>query len=151
MRKILISLLVLFFALQVNAQSEWHLLTDTEQKIAIANVDYLLAADSDDEFCIVCKDGSKVEGVTSISFDYCLSVQSVDSEVALQLFPNPVVATLNISGCKDGMNINVLSLDGRVVKSVVTEQQGTSIDVSDLAPGYYLLQSPDSTIKFIKK
>lgn len=151
MRKILISLLAIFFALQVNAQKEWHMLTDAEQKIAIVNVDYLLAADNDNEFCVVCKDGSKVEGVTSISFEYCSSVKTIDKNMTLQLFPNPVVETLNLTGCKEGLSINILSLDGRILKTVVAQQSGTAIDVSDLASGYYLLQTPNTTIKFIKK
>lgn len=151
MRKTLISLLVMLFAFQVYAQTEWHLITDTDQKVAISTVDYLLAADNDSEFSVVCKDGSRIDGVTKATFELTSSVKQVSDNVELQVFPNPVVSQLNITGLNDSAQVSILSLDGKVVKSLANDNGSLSIDVSDLAPGYYLLQSENSTVKFIKK
>lgn len=152
MRKILISLLVALFAIQVSANSEWHLLTDTDKKIAMVEVDYLLASDNADEFSVVCKNGEQIGGVTRVTFEYSASVERLDNvSELLTLFPNPVVSMLNLSGCKDGMQINILSLDGKVLISGIASEGKASINVDGLAPGYYLLQTENTTIKFIKK
>ena len=152
MRKILISLLVVLFALQVSANSEWHILTDTEKKIAMAEVDYLLASDNTDEFSVVCKNGMLIDGITKVTFEYSTGVERISgNNELLTLFPNPVVSTLNLSGCKDGMKIRIHSLDGKVLKSEIATDGKVSINVEDLASGYYMLQTENSTIKFIKK
>jgi hypothetical protein len=78
-------------------------------------------------------------------------VKQVDDNVELQVFPNPVVSQLYITGLNDSVQVSILSLDGKVVKSLANDNGSLSIDVSDLAPGYYLLQSENSTVKFIKK
>ena len=89
--------------------------------------------------------------MTKATFELTSSVKQVDDNVELQVFPNPVVSQLNITGLNDSAQVSILSLDGKVVKSLANDNGSLSIDVSDLAPGYYLLQSENSTVKFIKK
>jgi len=70
------------------------------------------------------------------------------------LYPNPVVDVLNIRSIND-LNVNevrVLDLSGRVVK---TQNDVSSINVSDLTAGAYLIEittnEGKATSKFIKK
>ena len=70
------------------------------------------------------------------------------------LYPNPTSDVLNITS-KTGIEFNaikIVDLTGRIVKS---EQNKTSINVSDLASGTYLIEiftnESKATSKFVKK
>lgn len=152
MNKILTILLFFISALVVNAEEQvWTLTTDGGQQIAVADVDYLIASDNSKEFSVVLKGGSTIDAVKEVSFMLTSGVEVVEIEDALKMYPNPVESVFNLSGCKTGMNINILSLDGKLLKCIVVESDNTTVDVTDLAPGYYLLSTDCSTIKFIKK
>lgn len=152
MQKKLFILLVMLVAISAKAEEMvWVLQTDTEEKTEIADIDYMLAADSEKEFSIILKNGATIDGVKKATFSLISAVDDIVKSSALKLFPNPVAESLILSGCRQGMNIAILSLDGKTVKQAVAHGENLTIDVSNLSSGYYLLQTEQSTIKFIKK
>ncbi len=61
---------------------------------------------------------------------------------ALEVYPNPTLDVLNISGYSNSWEI--LTLDGNVIASGKAEQ----FDVSSLSPGTYFIHSVDQVVKF---
>jgi hypothetical protein len=77
-----------------------------------------------------------------------LGLPSLERKELLSIYPNPAGNMLMLKGIPDWQNISIHSVDGRLVRSV---NYVDHIDVSDLAPGIYILQTPDKrAIKFIK-
>ena len=71
----------------------------------------------------------------------------------IQIFPNPVTDLISIRGIDDGTSIQIYTIDGRLVKS---EMFDSKIDVSQLAPGGYVLKINTRNFqthqfKFVKK
>jgi hypothetical protein len=71
----------------------------------------------------------------------------------IELYPNPVENTLNVNA-SENVNVVILSIDG---KKLLAQKNATSIDVSSLMSGMYLIQVYGNnnmllkTEKFIKK
>lgn len=65
----------------------------------------------------------------------------------VSIFPNPVKDQLivAVTDIQKGTQIHVLSLDGRVKKSIATVGRNNTIDMSDLSTGVYLVQIKNST------
>jgi hypothetical protein len=82
------------------------------------------------------------------------SVTGIEDELSrrVKLYPNPSKTSITIEGVKDGSSIQITSVSGlRVGVKVV---RSSSIDVSDLVPGLYvLIPEGESSIrkKFIKE
>ncbi|MEI7502087.1 MAG: T9SS type A sorting domain-containing protein [Paludibacter sp.] len=71
----------------------------------------------------------------------------------LTLFPNPVQDVLNIEMSNVGlkpMQIEIVGIDGKVALLTVLHNRNSSISVSSLPKGLYLLRSNIGTSKFIK-
>ena len=64
--------------------------------------------------------------------------QEIDQTSKVNLFPNPMIDRLNINGISKSTEVTVLSSLGVEVKSIITNAD-TSIDVSDLIDGVYLV------------
>lgn len=56
----------------------------------------------------------------------------------LKVFPNPCDGILNITGLPDEQVINIYTLQGRLIKSVLTES--SQIDITDLSSGIYIIK-----------
>ncbi len=147
----LIAMLTLEGAVAV--AGEWTLRTDANQTVAVSEIDYLLASDNDRDFSIVLKSGNIVAGVKKATVsDSEAGVETLDGQKpVVRVFPNPVAERLLVSGCKAGSSLEILSVDGRLVKSIETSEGETSIDVEGLTKGYYLLRTENSSVKFLKK
>lgn len=92
------------------------------------------------------------------SEDYTVFVSALavsdTSKNQMSVYPNPVKDVLNITKADSKITeTSVYSMDGKLVKSVAGDQ--TSIRMSDLAPGAYLVKVKTSTVeksfKIIKK
>lgn len=73
--------------------------------------------------------------------------------VSTRLFvtPNPVRSAMAVAGAESlDATLNIFDTSGRRVVSR-SNYNGETIDVSSLAPGLYLAQIDNQTIKFIKK
>jgi hypothetical protein len=67
----------------------------------------------------------------------------------LQLFPNPSRNSFLIFNLTGSHHASIYSLDGRLVKSFEAVE-GQLIDISELAPGMYLLHIENQTFKIMK-
>lgn len=94
-----------------------------------------------------------VNGRTSYSK---VVVVRFDSKSGLLVFPNPVKNVLNLQLTQPAGKINIQLFDasGRMVKNYELQSSGstlsTSIDVSNLVRGVYLLKLNDQSMKIIK-
>jgi hypothetical protein len=88
-----------------------------------------------------------------------VSVSNVNgNDTYVEAYPNPVQGTLNVNvyGLVDGnAAITVTDISGKVLRQVSITSAKTSIDMSDLASGVYLLKYVDDnraeTIKITKQ
>lgn len=71
--------------------------------------------------------------------------KATPSQIAV--YPNPVEKMIYLSGVDENTQIEVVDMNGVVVK----RQLGVEIDVEDLAQGLYVLKVDSSQVKFIKK
>jgi photosystem II stability/assembly factor-like uncharacterized protein len=83
-----------------------------------------------------------------------LSVEKNESsEASVKVYPNPVFDTLFLKGIYSDVELEIYSIDGRKIKSVVVGKNG--INISTLASGIYLFRANTNkgiqTGKFIKK
>lgn len=80
------------------------------------------------------------------------SATTITEEGQLNVYPNPVKELLNVVLPDGTVKIDILSLDGKIVKSIdVHGQTGTIvINVSELAQGTYILTNGIETVKFSK-
>lgn len=101
------------------------------------------------------------------SWDYCFEYQppshsrmganertDIKSDLAFEMFPNPVAGHLNIETNMQGMAI-IYSIDGKKIISQSVQDGRTDIDISNLLAGEYLLrfigESEVKVRKFIKQ
>ncbi len=137
-----------------NAEATWHLETDTQASIPMQDVEFLLAADDDTHFSVVAKNDVVYGNVTKATFTKKDTdpggVQQVGRN-QLVVFPTQVHSSLSISGLHESSTIKISSINGQVVITAHASEGETTIDVSKLAPGYYLLSAGKSTVKFIKR
>jgi len=96
---------------------------------------------------------------TTYSSDYCqglgiLAVNDIiNNKADINIYPNPVVDQLNISGDIDKVkSVQIYDLSGKLIKSIsnpfVNEK---SINVQSLLPNTYILNINGKSVKFIKK
>lgn len=132
----------------------WYLDTDTQQSVLMADVDYLLAADDQTHFTVVTRQGDPIEGVTRATFAKRSTTptgigQAQGSGEAM--LHTVVSSTLTLTGCAAGTPVRVISAQGRTLLSVRAAAGETTLNVSSLSPGCYLLQAGRRTVKFIKR
>jgi hypothetical protein len=130
----------------------WNMVTNTGQQISLKYVSYLLMADDNQSFTVVNTAGKTLDGVRTITFEKGVDtgVGSVGAQ-QLTLFPNPVTSTLTLTGIAAGQKVTIISMSGSKVITAITTDGQTSIDVSSLASGTYMLHAAGTTVKFIKK
>lgn len=134
------------------ASYQWYMNTDTGVSIAMDEVDYLLRSDNSTDFSVVVKNGDPVVGVHRVTFSKKQSTGMESGRAEqVRIYPNPVQESLHMSGLSEGCRVEIVALDGRVVKSVVATGGDLSLPVTDLMPGSYLLKTAGSTLKFIKR
>ncbi len=86
------------------------------------------------------------------SYEYS-EVESIDilgKGLQLTLFPNPVKDRLSIDVSSDGV-LNILNINGRVVKTYNINEGLNQIGVDDLPNGIYLLKMIDDSFQTISK
>ncbi len=147
---------LLFFSMHVVAQEgeyKWCAVVDSEQRVPVADIAYLLFADGSDYFAIVQKNNRAIDGITTLTFTNApASVEGVkneNSEVAI--YPNPVVSQLTLQGLPAGEVVRVVSLNGELVIDTRATGEKTTLHVEALPAGMYLLQTQKTTLKFVKK
>lgn len=80
------------------------------------------------------------------------SILAVDSSVKslFAVYPNPVKDDLSVSGISKNTTFEIYGLDGKLLKSGIYTKEST-INVSKLPKGIYLLKIENQNLKFIKE
>ena len=110
---------------------------------------------------LVFQEPNGIEWETTASNDYYWSksttgISDDTKGLAMQIFPNPAQDQLNIESSADINELRIYTLQGKLVQQLsITSQKATSIAISDLKAGTYILslQSGDQQQKriFIKE
>lgn len=69
----------------------------------------------------------------------------------IRFAPNPVSDMLSVSNTKAGQSIQLISLQGSLLASILSNGSDVRIDMSAFVPGVYLLKSGNEIYKIIKK
>jgi hypothetical protein len=71
-----------------------------------------------------------------------------NDELGLSIYPNPTSGLITIynKAIKENTNIQVISMDGRIIKEELTNQPSITIDMSEFSNGVYFIRI-DETIK----
>ena len=80
-----------------------------------------------------------------------LAIPSVEMDSKIQIYPNPVQQSLIIKGVQKNETIRIFTLNGMVMTTAKVYDELTSIDVSNLPVGQYLLQVNTQIMKLIKQ
>jgi uncharacterized delta-60 repeat protein len=93
----------------------------------------------------------------SASYTRVVTVRYSNSAITIQAFPNPVKNSLNLQFTAPAGNVNVQVMDfaGRMVKSFQLKSVGstltTSIDMTSLKPGAYVIRVNEQSLKVVKE
>ena len=149
------TLLLLCIALSLNAADKvWCIVTDSGQKIAMSNVNFMLASDVSETFNIVCDNGIVIYNVTKATFEIAeptgISDVTDDSEgPSIKMLP--ASSSLKILGCSDGSRISVYDGVGRLVHQSTISSSEHEVSLYGLPSGIYILKVGKNSIKFLKK
>jgi hypothetical protein len=96
---------------------------------------------------------NQVDNVRTITFDGLVgtAVDNVISEASISVYPNPTADMLIVEGVTAKETINIYSLNGNQVLSVMTQEGVNTINVSGLPNGVYLLKYANESFKLIKE
>lgn len=70
----------------------------------------------------------------------------LDKLAAIRVFPNPVSAFLTVTN-PIGEHIDLLDLNGRVIRSVMVSDEIQTIPMSDIPPGAYVVRMQEKTLR----
>jgi hypothetical protein len=65
---------------------------------------------------------------------------SIKQESSLAIYPNPAKESVNISGLMDKSTIQIVDLNGRIVRSLITTDNNTTIAIDGLMSGIYIVK-----------
>ncbi len=96
---------------------------------------------------------NQVDNVRTITFDGLVgtAVDNVILESSISVYPNPTADMLIVEGVTAKETINIYSLNGNQVLSVMTQEGVNTINVSELPNGVYLLKYANESFKLIKE
>ena len=95
--------------------------------------------------------GTDATGIACVRFLSPNEIETISSKSSVFVFPNPVKTLLTITGVEKDVRINLLSLNGTLLQSILAQKDLTDIDVSSLQQGIYLLQIGNEVVKFVKQ
>lgn len=152
MKKVLLGLSLLISCGAMSAEEQvMTLVTDAGQEVPVENVSFLLAADNDEEFQVVLKEGEPILNVKKATFELKNSGVAAMERGNGELRLLSVSSELTLTGCAEGTEIRIYGVAGTLVKVARAEGTTATVNVADLAPGYYVLDAGGSSVKFIKK
>lgn len=86
---------------------------------------------------------------SAVTFDSTILAVDDEAKGSVNLYPNPVKNQISVSGLKNNLKYEILSIDGKLVQSG-TYSSGQILDVSKLVKGVCLFIIDNQNIKFIK-
>ena len=153
MRNILMGLSLLGATAANAADLKWAMTTQDGQSVFMNQVGYILYTDGSSTMSIVKSDNSVIEDVTKVNFakvDGTGIAQTV-ADKGIVVLSRVVDNSLTVTGCPEGQPVCVISASGAVEVKTLSSGDHTTIDVSRLASGVYMLRVGKNTVKFIKK
>ena len=134
--------------------STWYLIADGFLKIPMSQVGMLVAADEEEVFSVLDRDGTVLaEGVRIAKFitenSESSNIENFKYYTTENILKSIVDNRLILVGAK-GV-IELFNIAGMKIKSVMATQEETVIDVSDLPTGIYAVRSGKLSFKFNKK
>lgn len=75
-------------------------------------------------------------------YEFFASLDEVNSQLQLSIFPNPFSESINITGAPDGEQFTWRLFDthGKILREGLIQAENTQIDLHDLEPATYYLQ-----------
>lgn len=98
-------------------------------------------------------DSCLISNVGVISFGIKTRINETTGSNNLMLFPNPADKFICLKNIPEGelLNVSIFSLDGIRIIGTKLRSNSSSIDVSSLGKGLYLLKANGYTLKFLKQ
>lgn len=141
-------------ASQAQDVKEWALVEpQSGRTVLMKTVGFLLASDADNTFAVVCTNGSIIDGARSVSFTQVdpAVIVSPENDGPVAQLSGSVDGELRLTGCAAGTLVTVSDSGGRPVRQSVAGGGVTTVDVSGLVPGVYILRAGSVKVKFIKR
>jgi len=69
--------------------------------------------------------------------------------IKFEIYPNPATEILNISVPDKNLKVEILNLNGKIVKEQILRNKKEQIDISNLPKGYYLLKIKNTIKKLL--
>lgn len=158
MKKLLLSLmLVCPTAIMAQNTQEWALVEpESGCRVLMSDVGFLLAADDDDTFSVVCADGFVIYGAKRVTFELtdpsAIAAPTAGRNGGTPTLRGSVGGSLRLTGCAQGTKVDIFDAGGRKACATTTSTGNeTVIDVSGLQPGMYMLRAGTTAIKFVKR
>ena len=78
-------------------------------------------------------------------------INNFSSEAAFSIYPNPANNILNIISENANELITISDISGKIVYSEKTSDKQSSINISQLSAGMYIIRIGSKTAKFVKE
>lgn len=105
-----------------------------------------------DETMVITQNGTDIQipisSIRKVTFDEVLATTE-NSAANVGIFPNPASNNFTISGINGFQQMNIYSIDGKLVKREIIDC-GQSIDISELPQGLYYVNVNKQNFKLIK-
>ena len=69
----------------------------------------------------------------------------------ISVYPIPARDEIVVKGMKDIKSFSIVNILGSIVRTVDVTKDEMRVNISDLSEGIYIILTPDSSIKFVKK
>lgn len=80
-----------------------------------------------------------------------VSVKEFDENESFSLFPNPTNGTITIAMSSEILRVELLSIDGKLIKSFESHSSFFNVDCSDLSKGVYIVKVNNSLFERLVK
>lgn len=143
-------------AIMAQNTQEWALVEpESGCRVLMSDVGFLLAADEDDTFSVVCADGFVIYGAKRVTFELtdpsAIAAPSADRNGDTPTLRGSVGGSLRLTGCAQGTKVDIFDAGGRKACATTSTGHETVIDVSGLQSGLYMLRAGKTAIKFVKR
>ncbi|MBP3471018.1 MAG: T9SS type A sorting domain-containing protein [Paraprevotella sp.] len=157
MKRLLLSLILACpAALMAQNTPEWTLVElESGNRVLMDNVGFLLAADEDDTFSVICKDGLVIYGAKRVTFELTdpttIHAPAPGNGNETPTLRGTIGETLRLTGCAQNTIVHIYDTGGRKVCTSPATGHETTINVGGLPAGMYVLKADKTAIKFVKK
>ena len=151
--------LLLTIPLRADLSMRIEYLDETEKTELLSNIARWEIDGANEQFRLVALDGTILaernlyDDIRRIAFvDYNgPTVSNDNANKMFSIYPNPTSSSLCIEGLNQGETIRVFSLDGQLLVSQTAGAVYTSLDLTSLQTGVYLIQINTEFFKIIKQ